>query len=60
MSDSQSTIDFLTDKVKRLELDVQYELHRANQAQEKYDNLKSVVFQKLNEILHILESSVLS
>lgn len=55
MSDSQSTIDFLTDKVKGLELDVQYELHRADEAQENYNRLRNTVISKLNELLSLLQ-----
>ena len=31
MSEEKDTIDFLTSKIKQLELDVQYELHQTNQ-----------------------------
>lgn len=50
MADEQITIEFLTSKVKQLELDVQYELHRANQAEEKYQNLRQRVSNIVQEL----------
>lgn len=58
MSDPESTIDFLIDKVKGLELDVQYELHRADEAQEKYNQLRNMVILKLQELLISLEKDL--
>lgn len=52
MSEEKDTIDFLTSKIKQLELDVQYELHQTNRVQQKYDHLKA----KLHELINLLSS----
>ena len=55
MSQEQSTIDFLTNKVKQLELDIQYELHQTNEVQKKYDHFRNTIALKLNELLESLK-----
>jgi hypothetical protein len=51
MSDEKQTIEFLANRVKQLELDVQYELHQANQAQDKCENFRKTMIIRLNELL---------
>jgi len=55
MSQEQSTIDFLTNKVKQLELDIQYELHQTNEIQKKYDYFRNTITLKLNELIEFLK-----
>lgn len=50
MSEEEKTINFLINKIKQLELDVQYQLHQANEAKRKYIDLKA----KLYEILRLI------
>lgn len=50
MLEEKNTIDFLTNKIKQLELDVQYQLHQTNEAKKKYIDLKA----KLYEILRLI------
>jgi hypothetical protein len=55
MSDDKQTIEFLANRVKQLELDVQYELNQTNKAQDKYENLRKTMIIRLNELLASLE-----
>ena len=55
MPQEQSTIDFLTDKIKQLELDIQYELHQKNETQKKYDHFRNAITLKLNELIEFLK-----
>jgi hypothetical protein len=62
MSEEKNTIVFLLDKVKQLELDVQYQLHRADRAEQKYIKLYNVIDQvvkKLNISMNSEESDPL-
>ena len=54
MSEEKDTINFLTSKIKQLELDVQYEIHQTSEAQKKYDHLKT----KLQELINLLSSEL--
>jgi hypothetical protein len=50
MLEEQKTIEFLVNRVKQLELDVQYELHRASVAEQKYEQLYNTVNQVINQL----------
>lgn len=39
----KSTIDFLQNKIKQLELDVQYEMHQKEQAVQKCEELELIL-----------------
>jgi hypothetical protein len=59
MLQEQSTIEFLTSKVKQLELDIQYELHQKNEIQKKYDYFRNEITLKLNELLEFLKINLI-
>lgn len=41
--EKQQTIDFLLNKVKMLELDIQYELHLRTELEKKFQELNNIV-----------------
>ena len=49
MSD-KSTIDFLQDKIKQLELDVQYEMHQKEQAIKRCKELELILHSEPTEL----------